>query len=318
MNWIDILLIIIVLISIVNGWQNGFISGTLYLVTWIGSLLAGFLFYQYVAGLLEKIVPSLGVWTLPVAFILTLIIARLLLSFIVNGLLAGISNRAHHHDANRFLGIIPGFVNGLIWSAIIAALLYALPFADGLSAETRKSKIANKMADQVEWLDEKLSPVFDEAIKKTINKLTVNPESKKSVKLPFAVANPKVREDLESDMLVMINEERQKAGLPAFKADPELAIVARKHSKDMFVRSYFSHITPEGKTPTDRIREGHVRFLTAGENLALGQTLSICHNGLMNSQGHRANILHKAYGRVGIGILDGGMYGLMVTQNFRN
>ncbi len=38
----------------------------------------------------------------------------------------------------------------------------------------------------------------------------------------------------------------------------------------------------------------------------------------MNSPGHRANILHKDFGRVGIGIMDGGIRGLMVTQNFRD
>jgi uncharacterized protein YkwD len=38
----------------------------------------------------------------------------------------------------------------------------------------------------------------------------------------------------------------------------------------------------------------------------------------MNSPGHRANILHKDFGRLGIGIIDGGMYGLMISQEFRN
>jgi uncharacterized protein YkwD len=66
------------------------------------------------------------------------------------------------------------------------------------------------------------------------------------------------------------------------------------------------------------MRKAKVRFLAAGENLALGQTLQICHRGLMNSPGHRANILKAAFGRVGIGILDGGFNGLMITQNFRN
>jgi uncharacterized protein YkwD len=66
------------------------------------------------------------------------------------------------------------------------------------------------------------------------------------------------------------------------------------------------------------MKKAGVRYLTGGENLALGQTLNICHNGLMNSPGHRANILDSGYGRVGIGILDGGMHGLMVSQEFRN
>lgn len=38
----------------------------------------------------------------------------------------------------------------------------------------------------------------------------------------------------------------------------------------------------------------------------------------MESPGHRANILNPEFGRLGIGILDGGIYGLMITQNFRN
>ena len=52
--------------------------------------------------------------------------------------------------------------------------------------------------------------------------------------------------------------------------------------------------------------------------LALARTLDMAHTGLMNSPGHRANILNPAFGRVGIGILDGGRHGLMVTQTFRN
>ena len=44
----------------------------------------------------------------------------------------------------------------------------------------------------------------------------------------------------------------------------------------------------------------------------------IMHTGLMNSPGHRRNILRPQFGRVGIGILDGGRHGIMVTQVFRN
>ncbi|WP_432711580.1 CAP domain-containing protein, partial [Pedobacter sp.] len=87
---------------------------------------------------------------------------------------------------------------------------------------------------------------------------------------------------------------------------------------DMFDRGYFSHYTPEGEDPFARIRKYRVSFMSAGENLALAQTLPLAHVGLMNSPGHRANILNPSFGRLGIGILDGGIYGLMITQNFRN
>ena len=86
----------------------------------------------------------------------------------------------------------------------------------------------------------------------------------------------------------------------------------------MWERSYFSHYTPEGKDPFERMKDGHVDYRTAGENLALAPTLQIAHTGLMNSPGHRANILNPNFGRVGIGILDGGRRGIMVSQEFRN
>jgi len=66
------------------------------------------------------------------------------------------------------------------------------------------------------------------------------------------------------------------------------------------------------------MRAAGIRYLTAGENLALAPTLQVAHNGLMNSPGHRANILHAQFGRLGIGILDGGIRGLMVSQEFRD
>ncbi|MBV9988254.1 MAG: hypothetical protein JO301_11270, partial [Chitinophagaceae bacterium] len=62
----------------------------------------------------------------------------------------------------------------------------------------------------------------------------------------------------------------------------------------------------------------HIRYMAAGENLALARTPPMAHTGLMNSPGHRANILNRLYGRVGIGIIDGGRHGLMISQEFRN
>jgi uncharacterized protein YkwD len=317
MNFIDVALILVVLLAVWGGLKKGFVIGSFELISWLGTLVIGFFGYKYVAVLFERYF-SLGVWTLPVAFILTLILGRIFLSLIINNILKITPTETHYSPANKVLGILPGIVNGAIYATLIAGLLMAFPISDKLSEESRESKIAGKLAVQVEWFDEKLSPIFDKAISQSLNKLTIKPDSDKSVNLPYTVAAPKVRQDLEAEMLQLVNKERQKENLPALKADPELTIVARAHSKDMFVRGYFAHVGPDGSTPFDRMKKAGVRYLTAGENLALGQTLTICHNGLMNSPGHRANILERSYGRVGIGILDGGMHGLMISQEFRN
>ena len=86
----------------------------------------------------------------------------------------------------------------------------------------------------------------------------------------------------------------------------------------MFARGYFSHITPEAASPFDRIKKAKVRFLAAGENLALGQTLLYLSPWFNEFSRPSCQYSQHAFGRVGIGILDGGIYGLMITQNFRN
>ncbi len=119
-------------------------------------------------------------------------------------------------------------------------------------------------------------------------------------------------------MLILVNQERAKVGAKPLKLDTTLVSVARAHSTDMWQRQYFAHTDPDGKSPFDRMTAAGVIFTTAGENLALAQTVERAHEGLMNSPGHRRNILDPAFGRIGIGVIDGGVYGKMFTQDFAN
>jgi uncharacterized protein YkwD len=318
MNPVDVFLVIIILFSLWSGWEKGFISGLFDLVMLLGSLAAAFVFYPYLVILMNRYIKPPGTWTTPLAFLFTLIVARLIIGMLVREISKSIPTETLNHPFNRFFGLVPGFINGIFNAVIVSALLLAIPFSDGLSATTRESKIADRLTEPAEWMESKLSPVFSEAVSKSMNKLTVEPNSIEKVELPFKVEHPRVRSDLEEKMLILVNEERQKEGLKPLEADPELTEVARSHSTDMFARSYFAHVNPDNKDPFDRMRSAGVRFLTAGENLALAQTLKIAHNGLMNSPGHRANILKPTFGRVGIGIMDGGIYGLMISQEFRN
>ncbi|GAA4330443.1 CvpA family protein [Flaviaesturariibacter amylovorans] len=317
MNVIDILLILVLAASLWSGWQRGFLIGFLELIGWGGSLLAAFFGYPYLAGWLQSVVPSWGAWLQPLSFVLIVLAARGLFGLISNPLvLAG--RDFNRRPANRVLGLLPGFINGAIYATLLAALLLTVPISETLSAVSQKSRIAGMLANEAEWANRKLAPIFDEAIRRSMTKVGTEVKPNETVTLHFKVKDPNVREDLEAKMLALVNEERAKEGLPPVKADPELAAVARAHARDMFARGYFSHYTPEKTDPFDRMNAAKVSFLTAGENLALGQTLLICHRGLMNSPGHRANILHKSFGRLGIGVLDGGLYGLMIAQEFRN
>jgi uncharacterized protein YkwD len=59
-----------------------------------------------------------------------------------------------------------------------------------------------------------------------------------------------------------------------------------------------------------------ISYKYAGENIAGAPTVEKAHSSLMNSPGHRRNILNPNYTHVGIGIIDGGPYGKMFTQLF--
>ncbi len=317
MNWVDIILVLILLLTIWTGYRRGFILGSLDLLSWAGSIIAAYFLYGHTKNLLEELV-NLGVWLLPVSFLITLLLARLLFALIARSLVRMLPENSRNNFLNKFLGIVPGAINGWIIAIVVSALLLALPLRRSINSDTRESKLATRLAMQSEWANKKLAPVFDEAVRHTMNSLTVNPGSNEKAPLGFTYENPKVRPFLEMKMLELVNEERLKNGLKPLKNDPELSGVARAHSRDMFARGYFAHETPDGKSPFDRMREANVEYTKAGENLALAQTLEIAHTNLMNSPGHRANILHPSFGRLGIGIVDGGFYGLMISQEFRN
>ena len=59
--------------------------------------------------------------------------------------------------------------------------------------------------------------------------------------------------ELELKVHAGINAERAKNGGSPLKWEEQLAAVARAHSDDMTSRGYFSHDTPEGVDPSDRI-----------------------------------------------------------------
>lgn len=120
----------------------------------------------------------------------------------------------------------------------------------------------------------------------------------------------------EIQMFNLVNQERVKMGLKELKIHEDLVKLARLKSKDMIDLRYFAHQSPTYGSPFDMMRRAGVAFSYAGENLAGAPTVDRAHTALMNSPGHRANILNPNFTHVGIGIIDGGPYGKMFTQLF--
>ena len=84
----------------------------------------------------------------------------------------------------------------------------------------------------------------------------------------------------------------------------------------MIKRNYFSHYNPEGQSPFDRMRGYGISYRYAGENLAVNNSVEGAQRALMNSPGHRANILNSHYTEVGIGVSYDSRGAVYVVQEF--
>ena len=158
--------------------------------------------------------------------------------------------------------------------------------------------------------------IFSGVANEALSFLTIRPDEDETISLPFQAKNLSVDEEVELRMLELINKERTSVGAPPLVMNERLTKLARSHSEDMWRRQYFSHINLDGEDPFDRMEEADIKYRIAGENLALARTVERAHRGLMDSLGHRKNILDPKFRRVGIGAVDGGIYGKMFTQNF--
>jgi len=120
----------------------------------------------------------------------------------------------------------------------------------------------------------------------------------------------------EQQMVSLVNQERSSRGLQPLAVDMRLVKVARMKSMDMIKNNYFGHQSPVYGSPFDLLKSQGITYRTAGENLAGNSSVTSAHTGLMNSSGHRANILNANFTKIGIGIIKGGPYGLMISQEF--
>lgn len=121
---------------------------------------------------------------------------------------------------------------------------------------------------------------------------------------------------MERKMINQVNSERSKKGLSPYKVDKELSKIARIKARDMVKNNYFSHYSPTYGSPFEMMDHFGIEYLRAGENLAGNQSVNKAHNSLMNSKGHRENILNKNFTRIGVGIKSSDKYGYIFVQMF--
>jgi uncharacterized protein YkwD len=101
---------------------------------------------------------------------------------------------------------------------------------------------------------------------------------------------------------LLVNQQRGLTGAKSLVLDAALSKVAQDFAVDMVQRGYFSHTSPDGSGPSERMKAGGISYRTWGENIAYNyKTPAAVMTGWMNSSGHKVNILNSNFGKIGIG-----------------
>lgn len=317
MNWVDLLIIIILIFFAFESLGRSLISEILDFLSFLLSFILAVRFYNEVANLLQSYFSLPHSFALALGFLLFWALCESALMLIVNLIIVRFKFPGWFRYFN-FFSLIPAVFKGVILIAIFLIFIASFPIQPQIKKAVDSSKIGSLIVTRFQALESPLKNIFGAVTEDSLTFLTIKPNTNESVDLGFKALEFYPNENLEMQMIDLVNKERREKGLKELVFDGNLREVARDHSSDMFSRGYFSHYSPEGKDVADRAEEKGISYLVIGENLAYAPSLSLAHNGLMNSPGHRANILSLDFGKIGIGVMDGSEYGLMITQVFSN
>ncbi|CAA9551117.1 MAG: hypothetical protein AVDCRST_MAG18-326 [uncultured Thermomicrobiales bacterium] len=222
---------------------------------------------------------------------------------------------------DRLLGAVPGAIVGCLLAGLLLAPLAVAAPALGLGPALREARLASLLLEgDARFLQmARIRPLLQTAADTLALPSPVN-EGEAGRELPFSVAATELAPDpaAEAQILALVNEERARVGLPALEFDRALVPVGHAHAVEMFERGYFAHESQVTGDPFDRLADANIAYLTAGENLAFAPDVVTAHRGLMDSPGHRANILSPKFGRAGMAVIRSRYHGLMIVQLFRN
>lgn len=317
-NWVDLVIILVLLFFLVEGLINRFIGSAFNLLGFILTYALALKFYGLASDLLNAnfslsrgIANALGFFTVAIVVETCYNIA---IGFVYRRIPQGVKASR----INRYLGVLPSVGNGLLLITFILTLIVTLPTAPTIKKDILDSRIGKGLVLRTQTVEQQINKVFGQVVNDTLTFLTVhpNPQNQERVDLRFTTRELTIDSFSEERMLALMNEERSKRGLSILRSDERLRALSRAYAEDMFERGYFSHYNPEGESPFDRMEKAGISYQVAGENLAYAPNIDVAHTGLMNSEGHRANILSADFGTVGIGVIDGGVYGKMFVQEF--
>ncbi len=316
MNWVDLVIIAILVLFTVAALGRTLILELLDFVSFLCSFFLSFTYYNIISKLFEHQFQIPHGLSLVLGFISMWFLSETALYLLIKLLLPRIPR--FNILESKTLSVIPAILRSLIFISITLVMIATFPIQPVIKKTVLDSKLGNLILKNAYQLEQPVKNIFGGVTNDSLTFLTIEPRTDEKVNLGFQTQEFSVDEVSEQVMIDLVNKERVGRGLKILTFDKSLRAIARSHSNDMFTRGYFSHLSPEGLTVAGRALKAGVDFLVIGENLAYAPSLDLAHKGLMNSPGHKANILSTDYNKISVGVMDGGVYGKMFTQVFSN
>lgn len=281
----------------------------------VAGFTAGLFFYAHMSNFLTASLSFSKGTADAVSFLIIAVLIYALISKLIFFLGKKASGIVPHHFS-KLTAFLAGSVSFILIASFIVAIFLSFPMALPIKSGIKNSVTGKFLFTKTQNVELAVKQVFGDTISETLNFLTVKPDSDGTVALHFTTSNVTIDDTSEQQMLEMLNNTREEHGLGVVSMDSGLRNVARLHARDMFSRGYFSHYTPEGYTPFDRLENLSINYTAAAENLAYAPEVDLAFSGLMKSPGHRRNILDPAFTKIGIGVIDAGIHGKMFVQEF--
>lgn len=122
------------------------------------------------------------------------------------------------------------------------------------------------------------------------------------------------KENIINNIILLTNQERQKAGASALYENETLNVAAQAKLSDMFSKNYWDHLGPNGETAWDFIDGENYQYEVAGENLARGFVNSNdVVKAWMASPTHKQNMLNDRFQEIGLAVGSGKIHGATTT-----
>jgi len=318
LNPVDAAVLLLIAVAAWFGYRAGFVATMYSLASWVLAVAAALAFAGPATAFVEALAGFPRPLAATIAFVVTIVAAEALFSaagYIAIRPIVGLVRRSPIGIADRILGTVPAAIRSLFIVAVAILAIEALPLGSDVKAAVEASRTGRVVNAEIVAFQPQIESFTGQLGGSLLLVTRVGEDQTERLDLPDGI-------DLAPDPVAerqlfdLVNEERTQRGFDGLIWDERLVPVARAHSQEMFTLKYFSHESPTSGSPFDRLKDAQISYSRAGENLAYAQSITVAHRALMDSPGHRENVLRPEFTRIGIGVINGSAYGRMVTQLF--